>query len=49
MIQHIPWMDKPLIKMDTLMGYGKQQEENKWWFDLEDVDGVLQIPKCKKG
>jgi len=30
---------------DDLMGYGKPKLENKWWYDLEDVDGVLQVPK----
>jgi reductive dehalogenase len=32
---------------DDFMGYGKPKPENKWWFDLEDVDGVLQIPTTK--
>ena len=30
--------------MDGITGYGKQHQKNKWWFDLEEVDGVLQIP-----
>ena len=29
---------------DDLMGYGKPHYEDKWWLDLEDVDGVLQVP-----
>ena len=29
---------------DDLLGYGGPKPENKWWFDLEDVDGVLRIP-----
>ena len=29
---------------DDLMRYGKPRPENKWWFDLEDVDGALRIP-----
>jgi reductive dehalogenase len=35
---------------DDLLGYGKPHYENKWWFDLEDVngDGVLSIPKNEK-
>jgi len=32
---------------DDVMGYGKPRPENKWWVDLEDVDGVLQIPTTK--
>jgi hypothetical protein len=29
------------------MGYGKPDNKNKWWFDLEDKngDGILSIPK----
>lgn len=31
---------------DDLMGYGKPDNKNKWWFDLEDKngDGILSIP-----
>jgi len=36
------------VRADDLLGYGKPKPENKWWFDLEDVDGVLQIPTTKK-
>ena len=36
------------VRADDLLGYGKPKPENKWWFDLEDVDGVLQIPTVKK-
>ncbi len=44
MTMHFPGLDKFLIKMDGVMGYGKQHNENKWWFDLEDIDGVLHVP-----
>lgn len=47
MAMHTPWLDKFLIKMDGIMGYRKQHKENKWWFDLEKVDGSLQIPRRK--
>ncbi|MDA3918295.1 MAG: reductive dehalogenase [Deltaproteobacteria bacterium] len=32
---------------DDLLGYGKADNKNKWWFDLEDKngDGILSIPK----
>ena len=35
---------------DDLLGYGKPDYSQKWWFDLEDVngDGVLSIPANKK-
>jgi hypothetical protein len=29
---------------DELLGYDKPKLKYKWWLDLEDVDGVLQIP-----
>jgi len=29
---------------ENLLGYGKQVTRNKWWFDLEEVNGCLQIP-----
>jgi reductive dehalogenase len=48
MAMHTPWLDSLLVKMDDIWGYGKQHEEKKWWFDLEEIDGVLQIPKQKR-
>ncbi len=30
---------------DDLMGYGKPEIGNKWWLDLVNVDGVLQVPE----
>jgi reductive dehalogenase len=33
------------VHADDLLGYGKPHPENKWWLDLEDVEGVLHIPK----
>jgi hypothetical protein len=35
------------VRADDLLGYGKPNYEKKWWFDLEDVDGVLRIPTPK--
>jgi len=35
------------VKGDDLLGYGKPHPERQWWFDLEEVDGVLRIPKSK--
>jgi hypothetical protein len=29
---------------DEMMGYVKPKLERKWWFDLEDVNGVLTVP-----
>jgi len=33
---------------DDFMGYGKPHPEEQWWFDMEDIDGVFEIPR-KKG
>jgi reductive dehalogenase len=44
MVKHTPFLDKFIIKMDDIWGYGKQDKRYKWWFDLEEVDGVLKIP-----
>ncbi|MDP2973199.1 MAG: reductive dehalogenase [Deltaproteobacteria bacterium] len=32
------------VRADDLLGYGKPRPEEKWWLDLEDVDGVFRIP-----
>jgi reductive dehalogenase len=45
MALHTPRLDRLFVKMDTLMGYGRQHQEKQWWFDLEEVDGAIQIPK----
>lgn len=32
------------VWMDDLLGYGKQKLEDKWWYDLEEVEGILRVP-----
>jgi reductive dehalogenase len=44
MVQRTPFMDSFIIKMDDIWGYGKQEKKDRWWFDLEEVDGVIGIP-----
>ncbi|MBA7679793.1 3-chloro-4-hydroxyphenylacetate reductive dehalogenase [subsurface metagenome] len=44
MVKHTPFMNRLIVKMDDVWGYGRQDIRDKWWFDLEDIDGVLQIP-----
>jgi len=44
MVKHVPFLDKFMIKMDDVWGYGKQDRRYKWWFDLEEVDGVIKVP-----
>lgn len=36
------------IRGDDLMGYGKPHPDRQWWLDLEEVDGVIQVPKRSK-
>ncbi len=43
-MRKIPIARRFAVWGDELMGYVKPKLENKWWFDLEDVDGVLRIP-----
>ncbi len=30
-VQHIPWLNRLIVKMDDLAGYGKQRRGNKFW------------------
>ncbi|MFB0507331.1 MAG: reductive dehalogenase [Thermodesulfobacteriota bacterium] len=43
-IRHSSLARRVAIWGDDLLGYGNPKPENKWWFDLEEVDGVLRIP-----
>ncbi len=33
---------------DDLMGYGKPHPDEKWWLDLEDVEGVMQAAGTRR-
>ncbi len=33
------------VWMDDLLGYGNQNIEDKWWYDLEEIDGIFQVPE----
>jgi hypothetical protein len=43
-MRHIPFARRFAVWGDDLLGYGQPKPEYKWWFDLEDVDGVLRVP-----
>jgi reductive dehalogenase len=47
MVKNTPFMNRAIIRMDTLMGYSKADPRDKWWFDLEEVDGKYQKPEPK--
>ncbi len=45
-MRNVPIARRFAVWGDDIMGYGEPKLENKWWFDLEDVngDGVLSVP-----
>ena len=45
MVKHAPFLDEFVVKMNDVCGYDKQDKRYKWWFDLEEVDGVIRIPR----
>ena len=47
-MRHIPITHRFAVWADDLFGYGKPKPEWKWWLDLEEVDGSLEIPAEKK-
>ncbi len=50
MVNNTPFMNSAIIRMDSVMGYGKPDQRDKWWFDLEETDGRYAKPgKDNKG
>ena len=45
MVRRTPALDKFIVKMDDIWGYGRADRRFKWWLDLEDVNGVLKVPE----
>ena len=45
MAKNTPFLDRFLVRMDSLWGYGRADPRYRWWFDLEEVDGVLKVPE----
>jgi len=43
-MRNVPFARRFGVWADDLLGYGKAEEQYKWWYDLEDVDGQMQIP-----
>jgi len=48
-LRNIPLTRRIAVQADDLLGYGKPRPERKWWFDLEERDGRLCIPKARPG
>jgi len=43
-VERSNWARRLAIRADHILGRGKANEKEKWWFDLEEVEGVLRIP-----
>ncbi len=43
-MRHFPFARRFAVLGDELLGYDKPKLENKWWLDLEIVDGAFKIP-----
>jgi hypothetical protein len=43
-MRNVPFARRFGVWGDYLLGYGKAEEQYKWRYDLEDVDGQMQIP-----
>ena len=44
-MRNIPLARRYAVWGDKLFGYDRPKLENKWWWDLEDVDGKLKVPR----
>lgn len=44
-VRHVPVIRRMAVWADDILGYGKPEEEWKWWLDLERVDGELKVPQ----
>jgi ferredoxin len=44
-MRNVPFTRNFAVTADDAMGYGKAHAERKWWFDLEEKNGVLRIPR----
>ncbi|MDF1552932.1 MAG: reductive dehalogenase [Deferrisomatales bacterium] len=43
-VRTVPAVRRLAIWGDDLLGYGKAHSDQQWWLDLEDKDGVLNVP-----
>ena len=42
-MRNIPFARKYAVMGDELLGYDKPKLRDKWWLDLEDVEGRLRV------
>jgi reductive dehalogenase len=43
-MRHVPPARRLGVWGDDMMGYGRPDPKRKWWLDLEDIDGEVQVP-----
>jgi len=43
-MRNIPPARRLAVWGDEIMGYVRPNTDNKWWLDLEEVDGELRVP-----
>ena len=48
MVKNTPFMNRAIIRMDGVKGYGKPNLRDKWWFDLEGIEGKYGTPERTK-
>jgi len=44
-MRNVPPARRLAVRGDDLLGYGKPHYDGKWWLDLEERDGKLQVPQ----
>jgi ferredoxin len=43
-VEHSGWARRLAIRADHIFSRGRANEKERWWFDLEEVDGLLRVP-----
>ncbi len=47
-LRHAPFTRSFAVWADDFFGYGKPKSKEKWWLDVEDVEGVLRAAPHRK-
>ena len=45
MVKNTPLLNGTIIRMDSILGYVKPDPLDKWWFDLEGIEGKYGTPE----
>ena len=46
-MREVPFARNFAVAADDWLGYGRPDPRRKWWFDLEEKDGLLRIPRAR--